>query len=297
MKFQDMLSEKKILVSDGAWGTEMAKHGLRPGECPELLNAEKPEVIRAIARSYVEAGSDIILTNTFGGSPQKLSKYGLENRTEELNEKGARISVEAAQGKSLVFGSIGSSGEFLEPIGTMKAVELIKSFGRQVTAFTAAGVDGVVVETMTDLGETICALKAVKENSDLPVVCSMTFDKGAKGYATMMGIKPEQAIDILEESHADAVGANCGSGIEDIIEVTMIMRSQSCLPLWMKPNAGLPELVNNKTVYRQSPSQMASLMPDLLNAGADIVGGCCGTTPEHIRKIRQAVDKYIKSIR
>ncbi|MFA6473233.1 MAG: homocysteine S-methyltransferase family protein [Candidatus Latescibacterota bacterium] len=297
MKFQDMLSEKKILVSDGAWGTEMAKHGLQPGECPELLNAEKPEVIRAIARSYVEAGSDIIITNTFGGSPQKLSKYGLENRTEELNEKGARISVEAAQGKLLVFASIGSTGEFLEPLGTMKEVDLIKSFSRQVKAFKAAGVDGVVIETMTDLGETLCALKAVKENSNLPAVCSMTFDKGAKGYATMMGIKPEQAIDILEESRADVVGANCGSGIENIIEVTAIMRERSCLPLWMKPNAGLPELVNGQTVYRQSPSQMASRISDLLGAGAGIVGGCCGTTPEHIKQIRQAVDKYIKSIR
>jgi len=292
-----MLSEKKILVSDGAWGTEMAKHGLQPGECPELLNAEKPEVIRAIARSYVEAGSDIIITNTFGGSPQKLSKYGLENRTEELNEKGARISVEAAQGKLLVFASIGSTGEFLEPLGTMKEVDLIKSFSRQVKAFKAAGVDGVVIETMTDLGETLCALKAVKENSNLPAVCSMTFDKGAKGYATMMGIKPEQAIDILEESRADVVGANCGSGIENIIEVTAIMRERSCLPLWMKPNAGLPELVNGQTVYRQSPSQMASRISDLLGAGAGIVGGCCGTTPEHIKQIRQAVDKYIKSIR
>jgi 5-methyltetrahydrofolate--homocysteine methyltransferase len=295
VKFQDMLAEKKILVSDGAWGTEMAKHGLNPGECPELLNAEKPEVILAIARSYIKAGSDIILTNTFGGSPQKLSKYGLENRTEELNEKGARLSVEAAQGKSLVFASIGPTGEFLEPLGTLKAVDLIKSYGRQVSAFVSAGVDGVVIETMTDLGETICALKSVKENSELPVVCSMTFDKGAKGFATMMGITPEQAIDILEESHADGVGANCGSGIDHIIEITRILSARSCLPIWMKPNAGLPELVNNKTVYHQTPSQMAAFIPDLLSAGASIVGGCCGTTPEHIVKIRQAVDKYRKS--
>jgi 5-methyltetrahydrofolate--homocysteine methyltransferase len=294
MKFQDMLEQKTILVSDGAWGTEMTKCGFNPGDCPELMNADKPDVIRAITRSYVEAGSDIILTNTFGGSPQKLARYGLENRTEELNEKGARLSVESAKGKALVFASVGSTGEFLEPLGTLKAVDLIKSFGRQVKAFAAAGVDGVVIETMTDLGETICALKAVKENSYLPVICSMTFDKGIQGYATMMGIKPDQAIDILEESRADAVGANCSTGIEDIIEVARIMRSQSCLPLWMKPNAGLPELVGEKTVYRESPEQMASFIHDLLKAGATIVGGCCGSTPEHIRKIRQAVDKYLK---
>ncbi len=292
MSFRDMLNEKKTLVSDGALGTELAKKGLQPGECPELLNDEKPDVVREVARSYVEAGSDVILTNTFGGSPVKLARYGLESRTEELNEKGVRLAVEASVGKAVVLGSIGPTGEFLAPLGTISEVEMIAAFGRQIRGMVAGGAQGFVLETMTDLGEIICALKAAEENADLPVICSMTFDKGARGYATMMGVTPDRAIDVLEEARADAVGANCGTGILDIIEICRIMRSRSCLPLWMKPNAGLPELVGGNTVYRESPEEMASHIPELLNAGANIVGGCCGTTPENIRKIREAVDGY-----
>lgn len=293
MSFLTLLAERKTLVSDGAQGTELAKKGLLPGDCPELLNAEKPEVIRGIARSYFEAGSDVILTNTFGGNPHKLARYGLENRVEELNEKGVRLAVEACGGKAVVFGSIGSTGEFLEPLGTLTEGELISAYGRQIRGMVAGGVQGFVLETMTDLGEIIGALKAAKENSDLPVVCSMTFDKGARGYATMMGVIPERAVEALTEARADAVGANCGAGILDIIEICRIMRSHSSLPLWMKPNAGLPELIGGNTVYHESPEDMASHIPALLQAGANIVGGCCGTTPDHIRKIREAVNGYI----
>lgn len=292
MSFRDMLIEGKTLVSDGALGTELAKKGLQPGECPELLNAEKPDVVREVARSYVEAGSDIILTNTFGGSPLKLARYGLEKRVEELNEKGVRLAVEAAGGKAVVLGSIGPTGEFLEPLGTITETELIAAYGRQVRGMISGGAQGFVLETMTDLGEIQCALKAAQENSDLPVICSMTYDKGARGYATMMGVTPEQAIDVLEEAHAAAVGANCGTGIVDIIEICRIMHSRSCLALWMKPNAGLPELIGGNTVYRESSEDMAAHISDLINAGASIVGGCCGTTPDHIGKIRKAVDGY-----
>ena len=182
MSLQDLLDRKKRLVSDGAMGTELAKCGLQPGDCPELMNADNPDGIRGIARSYVEAGSDIILTNTFGGSPQKLARYNLENRLEELNEKGVRLAVEAAAGRAAVYASIGPTGEFLAPLGTITEVEMIKSFGRQVKALLAGGAQGFVAETMTDLGEAICAIKAVQELADLPVICSMTFDRGARGH-------------------------------------------------------------------------------------------------------------------
>ena len=290
MKLNNLIIQKKILLSDGAWGTEIAKLGFDPGICPELFNVDETEMIKNIAAGYVDAGSDMILTNTFGGSPQKLARYGLEDRLEELNEAGVRISVEVSDGRALVLGSIGPSGEFLAPLGLTTEQKMVDSFARQIKSFLAAGADAVLIETMTDPGEAKCALKAVKDNSDYEVVCSMTFDRGAKGFATMMGITPDRAAAELESAGADVVGSNCGSGIEEIIEVAKIMNSSTDLPLWFKPNAGLPELVGGKTVYRETPEQMASRIPELFEAGATIVGGCCGTTPEHIRKIREVID-------
>ena len=290
MKLHSLMKGKKYLLSDGAWGTQIAKHGVDSGICPELLNIEEPEMIISIGKSYVDAGSDIILTNTFGGSPQKLAKYGLEDRLEELNEAGVRLSVEASNGRALVLGSIGPTGEFLAPLGIITETEMIESFARQVKSFISGGADSVLIETMTDLGEMKCALVAVKDNSDFEAVCSMTFDKGVKGYATMMGVTPDRAAVELEEAGANVVGSNCGSGIENIIEVARIMKPSTGLPLWFKPNAGLPELVDGKTVYRETPEEMASRIPELADAGAKIIGGCCGTTPDHIRKIRELIE-------
>ena len=192
MDFLAALKAGKILVSDGAWGTELAKRGFSPGDCPELMNADSPDVVRSVAEGYAAAGSDIILTNTFGGSPYKLAKFGLEARTEELNEAGARLSKEAADGRALVFGSIGPTGEFLAPLGTVSEAEMTAAFARQVAGLAAGGVDGIVLETMTDLGEVLCALRAAKECSDLPVVCSMTFDRGGAGIRHHDGGHPRQ---------------------------------------------------------------------------------------------------------
>ena len=290
MKLHNLMKGKKYLLSDGAWGTQIAKHGVDSGICPELLNIEEPEMIKSIGESYVVAGSDIILTNTFGGSPQKLAKYGLKDRLEELNEAGVRLSVEASNGRALVLGSIGPTGEFLAPLGLITETEMVESFAKQVKTFISGGADSVLIETMTDLGEMKCALKAVRDNSDFEAVCSMTFDKGVKGYATMMGVTPDRAAVELEEAGADVAGSNCGSGIENIIEVARIMKPSTGLPLWFKPNAGLPELVDGKTVYRETPEEMASRIPELADAGAKIIGGCCGTTPGHIRKIREIIE-------
>jgi 5-methyltetrahydrofolate--homocysteine methyltransferase len=280
--WKEALAEKKLLISDGAWGTQLARHGLQAGEAPEKLNLGKPEAVRAVAASYVEAGSDIILTNTFGGSRIKLAKAGLENRTAEINRRGAEISKEAA-GEALVFASVGPTGEFMEPLGTVSEAQVIACFAEQVKALVEGGADGIVVETMTDLGEAKAALRAVKEDSRLPVVVSMTFEKGAKGFATIMGVRPEQAAAELEAAGADIVGANCSSGIVDMIEVTRLMRKATHLPLWIKPNAGMPQLVGGKTVFLETPQMMVQHLPALVEAGARIIGGCCGTTPEHIR--------------
>jgi len=288
--FKD-LQNSTVFCSDGAWGTELAKAGMEIGYCPELLNAEKPDVVKKVAGDYIQAGSQIILTNTFGGSPFKLARYGLQERTFELNKKGTEISREAAGSEVLVFASLGPSGEFLEPYGTLGEKELTEGFAVQAEAFRQGGADCVLVETMSDLRELICALHAVKESTDLPVVCSMTFEKGRNGYATMMGIKPGDAVKKIVEEGAEIPGANCGAGIDQMVEIAAIMHSAVQSPLWIKPNAGMPEIENGKTVFRESPEYMASRVVQLIEAGAGIIGGCCGTTPAHLSAIRKEIDK------
>ena len=293
MDLLERLKDSTILISDGAWGTELAKMGYSEG-CPELLNIEHPDVLREIAASYVEAGSEMILTNTFGGNPFKLAKYRLEDRLDEFHRAAVAISREAADGRALVVGSMGPTGEFMAPLGLVTEDEMTEAFARQVRAMAAEGIDAILCETMTDLGEITCALRAAKENADVPVICSMTFDKGMRGYATMMGVTPADAAKALAEAGADIVGSNCGAGIDNIIEVAALMRPATTLPLWFKPNAGLPELINGQTVYRESPEDMASKVPALIEAGASIVGGCCGSTPAHIAAVRAVVDTIRK---
>jgi 5-methyltetrahydrofolate--homocysteine methyltransferase len=279
------LEKKKILIADGGWGTELQKRGLAPGDPPEAWNLSHQEEVGAVARSYVEAGADIILTNTFGGSPLKLAKVHLEDKLLEINRQGARISKQAAGDQALVFASIGPSGEFMAPLGTVSEMDMVQGFAEQAGALAAGGADGIVVETMMDLAEAKAALRAAKESTSLPVAVTLTFNKGPKGYATMMGLRPEHAAAELERAGADIVGANCGAGIDIMVELMGLMRSATTLPLWCKPNAGLPELVHGKTVYRETPEMMASKLKALVEAGARIVGGCCGTTPSHIRAL------------
>ena len=290
--WEKRLLSKGILVLDGAWGTEMIKRGLAFGECPELWNLKRPDDVRAIAKDYREAGADIILTNTFGGNYFKLKKAGVSSKLREINRKGVELSKEMAE-DSLVFASIGPTGEFMEPLGTATEDEMISCFSEQVKAFVEGGADGVIIETMTDLKEAKCALKAVKENSTLPVAVSMTFNKGKRGYATVMGITPEKAATELEKAGADIVGANCGFGIRDMVEIARIIRPVTTLPLWIKPNAGVPQLEEGRTVYPETPKEMVKFVPDLIKIGANMIGGCCGTTPEHIRLIAKEVPNYI----
>jgi len=287
------LSFKGALVLDGAWGTEMVKRGLSPGECAELWNLSRPEDIRAIARGYREAGADIILTNTFGGNSFKLKKAGVSSKPEmkEINKRGVELSREVAE-DCLVFASIGPTGEFLAPLGTISEDEIILSFSEQVEAFVEGGADGVVIETMIDINEAMCALRAVKENSRLPVAVTMTFNRGEKGYATVMGVTPERAVAELEKAGADIVGANCGFGIRDMVEIARIMRPHTRLPLWTKPNAGVPRLERGKTVYPESPEEMVKFVFNLVEAGVSMIGGCCGTTPEHIRLVAKEIRSY-----
>ena len=295
--WKTILSSKKVLIADGAWGTEMVKRGLSPGEPPEVWNLSRPDDVRAIAKSYKDAGADIILTNTFGGNYFKLKRAEVSEKIIEINRKGVELSKEVA-GDSLVFASIGPTGEFMQPLGTITEKEMIYAFSEQVKAFIQGGADGIIIETMSDLNEAKCAIKSIKENSTLAVGVSMAFDKGVRGFATMMGVTPEQAAVELEKDGADMVGANCGSvTIKDMIDIAKIMRKSTSLPLWIKPNAGLPQLKDGKTVYLESPEEMAKCVSELIKIGVSVIGGCCGTTPEHIKLFVKENHKYLISSR
>jgi len=286
--WRERLEEQGYLITDGAWGTQLSQKGLKAGEAPELWNVERPDDVLSVAVSYVEAGSDIILTNTFGGSSIKLSKSGLQQKARALNEKGARLSRQAAGQKTLVFASIGPCGDFMEPLGTLSRQSVVDSFAEQIEACMAGGADAVVAETFTDLEEAKAALEAARSVGTFPVVVSMTYEKGQAGFATMMGVRPHQAAKELEEAGADAVGVNCGMGVDGAVDVVELLRQSTSLPIWAKPNAGLPQLVNGETVFKETPEQMAAKVPSLLRAGASHVGGCCGTTPAHLRAFVKA---------
>ncbi len=296
-KFQKLLKGKKVLVADGAWGTELIKKGLAVGDFPEVWNLEKPSIVKQIAQGYKEAGADIILTNTFGANRLKLKRTGFTGEVVEINRIGVELSKTVA-GDCLVFASIGPTGEFLKPIGDLDEKDFMEVFTEQVKGFLKGGVDGVMIETMSDTKEALCALEAVKKNSSLPVGVTFSFNKGHKGFATMMGLSPEQVVKDIAGKKPDLIGANCGSiTIEDMIDIARTMRKFTSLPLWIKPNAGLPLLKNKKTIYPQTPEEITPFIFNLIEAGANIIGGCCGTTPEHIKKIREKVDQYLKKTR
>lgn len=279
-----------VVPLDGAWGTELSRRGLPAGTAPELWNLEQPERVAEVPRAYAEAGARIVLTNTFGGSRCKLEKNGLAAHVAEINRTGARISRNAVPRDVLVCASVGPTGEFLEPLGDIPPAAMEDIFAEQIAALIEGGADMIVVETMTDLEETLCAVRAAKRLApSMPVVASMTFDKGARGYATMMGVTPAHAAAQLAEHGADIIGTNCGHGVEQMIEIVGELRANTNKPLWARPNAGLPQLVNGVTVFPDSPDNMAKKIPALVEAGATFIGGCCGTTPEHIQYMVKAL--------
>ena len=291
------LEEKRLLVADGAWGTLLQAQGLRAGSCPEIWNVEEPDKVRSVAAAYSEAGADIILTNTFGGSSLALRRHGLADRTEELNEAGARLSLEGAAGK-LVAASVGPTGEFLPPMGEVTEAEMKAAFAAQIRAVLSAGVRILCIETMTAVQEAVCAVQAAREvSADLSipvdVMATMTFTETPNGYRTFMGVDCRSAVEKLTEAGADVLGSNCGNGIEQMVPIAIEFRGNTDKPILIQANAGLPKIEKGVTVFRQSPEHMARWIPQLVEAGASIVGGCCGTTPEHIRRIRRQVDRLL----
>jgi 5-methyltetrahydrofolate--homocysteine methyltransferase len=293
----DEINKDRVLVSDGAWGTFLQQKGLKAGECPEQWNLSRAADVMDIAQSYIEAGADMIETNSFGANYYKLKNYGLESQVSLINQAAAKISRQAAGNDHFVLGSVGPTGKLLI-MEEVSETDLYDAFKEQSMALEVGGADAIIIETMTDIDEARIAVKAAKENTQIPVFCTMTFDKILSGeYRTMMGISPTEMAQVLVAEGASVVGANCGNGITDMIGIVKEIRSVNAkIPVLIHANAGLPHYHEGQTIFPESPEDMACRVKEIAFAGANIIGGCCGTTPEHISRIRQEVKKINDSV-
>jgi 5-methyltetrahydrofolate--homocysteine methyltransferase len=251
---------------------------------------DAPEIVDAIARRYLEAGAEILTTDTFGGTSLRLAAHGLAERCEEINRRAVELARAAAGGRALVSGSVGPTGTLLAPLGPARPEEVEAAFERQLAALAAAGADLFCIETMTDLAEVLLAVRAAKRVAPgVPVVATMTFDPTPRGIFTVMGVTPARAAAALAEAGADVVGANCGNGIEGMVAVVADLARHAEVPVAVRPNAGLPQLVDGALTWPETPAFFAAHAPALVAAGARLIGGCCGTTPEHVRALRVAL--------
>ncbi|MDR2472079.1 MAG: homocysteine S-methyltransferase family protein [Tannerella sp.] len=290
MKITEILRTGKILLSDGAWGTFLYNKGLQPGDCPDEWTLSHPGDVEAIAASYIAAGSDMVETNSFGANRYKLEHYGLQNKVAEINRQAAQLSRHAAGNDRFVLGSVGQTGKMLM-MGDITEDDMYECYKEQIVALEEGGADAVCIETMTDADEAAIAILAAKDNTDLEVICTFTFDRtGEHEYHTMMGLTPTEAARRALEAGADIIGTNCGNGIEQMIDIVNdIKQSYHNALILVHANAGLPELRDGKNFFPETPEMMASFVPKLIKAGANIIGGCCGTTPEHIAAIGKAL--------
>jgi 5-methyltetrahydrofolate--homocysteine methyltransferase len=285
------LQRGERLVSDGAMGTQLQQRGLPAGHCPEEFNVSHPEVVVSIYRDYYEAGSDIVTTNTFGGNAARLKAHGYEQRVAEFSRKSAELLKSVCPAGRFAAACVGPTGEMLEPAGTAQAEDLYAMYAEQARALLEGGVDLFFVETMMAVDEAEVAVRALKDATALPVSATMTFQKVKTGYRTMWGVSIAEAVSRLSEAGADILGANCGQGFEQMIEIVREMRCLTDKPILAQSNAGLPEWVDGQPVYRETPAEIIPFVEKLVESGLNIIGGCCGTGPEHIRAIRKLVDR------
>jgi len=290
-RITEILRTGKILVSDGAWGTLLHQKGLQAGESPDEWSLSHPNEVEDIAVSYIRSGSDIIETNSFGANKYKLEHFGLQDKVSDINYAAAQLSRKAAGKDKIVIGSVGPTGKILI-IDDITEEDLYNCFKEQIIALEQGGVDAVCIETMSDAIESAAAIRAAKDNTGLEIIATFTFDHiGDKEYRTMMGLTPCEAVESALVAGADIVGANCGNGIEGMIEITEIIKEN--YPdtfILIHANAGLPMLIEGKSVFPEDPDMMASFIPRLVAAGANIIGGCCGTTPAHIKAIKEKLN-------
>ena len=278
------LAAGEVLVSDGATGTVLQSMGMPPGQSPEVWVVEEPDQIRALHRRYLDAGSDVILTCTFGGTRFRLSGHDLAHRVVELNRRAAELARSEAGSEAFVAVDMGPTGKLLKPLGPLTAEDAAAAYAEQATGLVEGGVDFLLIETMGDLGEAQAAIGGVRRVTDLPIVCSFSFD--TRGH-TMMGVKPAAVAEQIDPL-VQGIGANCGIDPSEYAEFLRAMRSAAPdTLLWAKPNAGLPRIVDDHAVYEATPAYMGQIAKELCQAGAQVIGGCCGTTPEHIRAMAQ----------
>jgi 5-methyltetrahydrofolate--homocysteine methyltransferase len=270
-------------------GTQLFARGVEPGRCNDWLNVEQPDIVLDVHRAYVEAGSEAIITNTFGANRYALGRHGLADKAFDISKAGAHVARQAAGASRYVLGDIGPTGDFLEPLGLLKPDQVREAFVEQVKGLREGGVDGLIIETMTALDELEVAIDAARSaGGGLPVLASMSFDKGGAGFRTMMGVDVATAVSKMIALGADAVGFNCGSAtLDEYVELSKayVTASQGKVQIFAEPNAGKPELLDGQAVYRVTPEEFAAACHRILNAGIRILGGCCGSTPDHIRAV------------
>jgi 5-methyltetrahydrofolate--homocysteine methyltransferase len=290
---------KRPLLGDGAMGTQLMLAGLEQGNCGEAWNLTRPERVLAIQRRYVEAGSDCIITNTFGGSRIMLHRHGESGHAAAINRAGVEIARQAFGNRGgYVLGDIGPFGGLLEPFGEFTQEQVGSAFEEQAAALVAGGADAIIIETQTSLEELLLAIRAAQQAGAKCIIGSMAYDVTLDGstFRTMMGVEPERAAEFMEESGAHIVALNCGTGMEMPRALAAVERYRRVtnLPVMVQPNAGQPRLDNMKVVYDETPEQMVRGLIPLLEAGANIVGACCGSKPEHIRAFRAAMDEFLE---
>lgn len=287
---------ERVLLGDGAMGTQLQQAGLEPGQCGEAWNLDHPDRVLSIQRRYVQAGSDVLLTCTFGASRIMLDRHGEGDRTVDINRAAAAIAREALGGRGYVLGDIGPFGGLMQPYGDIARADVERAFREQSRALVDGGVDGIIIETQTALEELEVAIAAARDAGARVVVGSVAFDRmfDQDDVRTMMGVSPEQAAEFMVAHGCDVAGLNCGTGVDVRMAAQVVRRyRQVCdLPVMAQPNAGAPVLEDMQVLYRQSPEEMASELPALLAAGPRIVGGCCGSTPAHIRRFREILDAW-----
>lgn len=292
----ERLNRGDIIVGDGAFGTMLMKRGLKEGDPPETVNLNAPQNLEEISSLYLEAGAEIITTNSFGASSLRLQHFSLEKDMARTNRLAVEAARKAVGDRAYVSGSVGPTAKLLKPFGDTDPEEIYDCFYNQINTLLSSGIDIIGIETMTDVSEAELAVKAARAlSAEIPVIASVTFEKKNKGFNTLMGTSIQQTVERLKKAGATIIGSNCGNGSENMLQIAQEFMQYSELPVAIQSNAGLPVQSDEGLIYPETPDFFAEKAAEMLKAGVQIIGGCCGTTPDHIRALRKMVDTHVKT--